>query len=173
MAVEQMATIGKVINTQGVVGGLKVFPYSDFPERVKELSRVFLHKDQEMKAYSVDKAFVHGRFWVLHLKGVSGISEAEACVGALLQIPLSERRKLPEHTYYLDQIIGLKVYTVEGRFLGEVADIIQTGGNDVYVVRTESDGGVQEVLIPALKKVVINIDMQAGRIDVDLPEGLL
>jgi 16S rRNA processing protein RimM len=171
--VEQMATIGKVINTHGVAGGLKVFPYSDYPERVKKLTRIFLNKDDCMKKYSVTDAFVNGRFWVIYVEGVSNITDAEACVGSLLQIPASERLKLPENTYYLDQIIGLEVYTVEGDLLGEVRDVLQTGGNDVYVVRARDTEGEREILIPALKKVVLSIDTEAKRIVADLPEGLL
>jgi 16S rRNA processing protein RimM len=168
-----MATIGKVINTHGVNGGLKVFPYSDYPERVKKLTRVFLYKDDAMKKYNVTDAFVNGRFWVIYVEGVSNITDAEQCLGALLQIPIAERLILPENTYYLDQIIGLEVYTAEGNLLGKITDVIQTGGNDVYVVRVRDAEGEREILVPALKKVVLNIDTEKKRIVVDLPEGLL
>jgi 16S rRNA processing protein RimM len=168
--VEQMATIGKVISTHGVRGGLKVQPFSDFPERVKTLHRVFVETAAEVKAYQVREAFVYGRFWIIFLQDVEHIDSAEQLRGALLKIPLTERVELPADVYYLDQIIGLTVFTLEGQRLGQVSDILQTGSNDVYVLR-QADGS--EILIPALKSVVKKIDLQHGLLVVDLPEGLI
>lgn len=169
---EEFAAIGKIINTHGIKGGLKIQPLSDFPERVKKLRRVYLQRQGEAKAYDVADAFVHGRFWVMLLVGVDSCDRAEQLVGSLVSIPLSERVSLPNDVYYLDQIIGLEVYTVQGEYLGCVHDVLQTGSNDVYVVREPKEGG-REALIPALKTVVQKIDIEQGRMDVDPPEGLL
>lgn len=169
---EQTAAIGKVINTHGVKGGLKVQPLSDFPERVKKLTRVFVEKDNASTPYKVADGFVNGRFWVVHLEGVNDMSAARRLVGALLTIPLSERMTLRKDEFYLDQILGLAVYTADGALLGRVRDILQTGSNDVYVVRGDGEGA-RDVLIPALKAIVQNIDLDNGRLEVDLPEGLL
>ncbi|NLM51353.1 MAG: 16S rRNA processing protein RimM [Firmicutes bacterium] len=166
---EQKAAIGKIINTHGVRGGLKVQMLSDFPERVKLLERVFVEKKGQSKPYRVLEAKIHGRFWLLWLEGIADLDAAKEQVGALITIPLSERVKLPPDTYYLDQIMGLEVFTVSGEFLGQVKEIIQTGSNDVYVVAADD---LPEILIPALKSVVKDIDLEAGRMEVDLPEGL-
>ena len=166
---EQTAAIGKIINTHGIRGGLKVQLLSDFPERVKLLKRVFIEKDGYSNPYRVLEAKIHGRFWLLRLEGIEDIDAAKQQVGALITIPLSERVKLPPDTYYLDQIMGLDVFTGDGEYLGQVKDIIQTGSNDVYVVAA---GKEPEILIPALKAVVKTIDLEAGRMEVDLPEGL-
>ncbi|NLZ38123.1 MAG: 16S rRNA processing protein RimM [Firmicutes bacterium] len=167
---EPMATIGKVISTHGTKGALKVQPYSDFPERVKMLERVFLEINGIRKPYLVQDAFINGRFWVISLAGIEGIEAAQQLRGALILIPLSERLELPQDTYYWDQIIGLDVYTVSGQMLGIVQDILQTGSNDVYVV--ESQQG-KEILIPALKDVVKKVDLENARMEVDLPDGLM
>ena len=92
-------------------------------------------------------------------------------MGSLLTVPLSERVKLPPDTYYLDQIIGLDVFTTAGECLGRVTEILQTGSNDVYVVRP-TEKGQKDLLLPALKSVVKKVDLQAGRMEVDLPRGL-
>lgn len=166
---EQKAAIGKIVNTHGVRGGLKVQVLSDFPERVKLLKRVFIEKKGQATPYRVLEAKIHGRFWLLWLEGIADMEAAKEQVGALITIPLSERVQLPPDTYYLDQIIGLDVYTLEGDPLGRVKEIIQTGSNDVYVVEAPDRS---EILIPALKAVVRKIDLEAGRMEVDLPEGL-
>ncbi|NLZ92450.1 MAG: 16S rRNA processing protein RimM [Firmicutes bacterium] len=167
---EPMATIGKVISTHGIKGALKVQPYSDFPERVKKLERVFLEIDGEIKPYPVLDAFVNGRYWVISLAGIEGMEAAEQLRGTSILIPLSERVELPQDTYYLDQIIGLNVYTVDGQLLGKVQDILQTGSNDVYVVHSPQGA---EILIPALKDVVKKVDLKRARLEVEVPAGLI
>ncbi|MCR3923363.1 MAG: ribosome maturation factor RimM, partial [Firmicutes bacterium] len=167
---EQMATIGKVIGTHGVKGNLKVQPFSDFPQRITTLARVFVGNDEASTVYKVLEAFVNGRFWVVRLESVTDMAMAEKLKGTMLMIPLTERVKLPANAYYLDQIIGLTVFTMDGLRLGEVKDVLKTGSNDVYVV--QQDQG-QDILIPALKTVVKNIDLENARVNVDLPEGLL
>ncbi|MBS3948063.1 MAG: 16S rRNA processing protein RimM [Dethiobacter sp.] len=171
----EMAVIGRVIRAQGVDGALKVQPYSDYPERIKTLTRVFLEKNAVMKPYLVTEAFIHGRFWVFTLEGIVTAEEAESLKGALVKIPLSERVPLPEDTYYLDEIIGLGVYTVSGQLLGCVSDVLKTGSNDVYVVSRsdQTTGKKQDLLIPALKTVVVRLEPALKRMEVDLPEGLL
>ncbi|EEG77225.1 ribosome maturation factor RimM [Dethiobacter alkaliphilus] len=168
---EQSVAIGKVVTTHGVKGGMKVQPLSDNPERIKELIRVFVEKDGHSAARDVVEAFVHGRAWVIRLEGIDSCDAARELVGAMLTIPISERLPLPENSYYLDQIIGLDVYTVDGTYLGSIINVLETGSNDVYVVENKADG--RQVLIPALKAVVKSIDLDTGRMEVDPPEGLL
>ena len=111
--------------------------------------------------------FQRGRL-VAKLAGVDDREAALALRGAYLQVPIDEAVSLPEGRYYWHQIIGLSVETGEGRTLGTISDILETGSNDVYVVRR--DGG--ELLVPALKTVIRRVDLSAGRMVVDLPPGL-
>jgi 16S rRNA processing protein RimM len=169
-----MATIGKVINTHGVHGELKIIPYSDYPERVKKLKRIYLEKNGNIAPYNVMEAFVNGRFWVIRVEGVRALTEAESLVDALVKIPGTERIPLPPGTYYLDQIIGLGVYTTEGEHIGEICDVLKPGSNDVYVVRRAGEKEKKpDLLLPALKSVVVRIDLEKERIEVMLPDGLL
>lgn len=136
------------------------------------LTRVFVEKDGNSTAHKVVDAFIHGRSWVVFLEGIDTCDKAEGLAGAVLAIPSSERMALPEDSYYLDELIGLDVHTLDGLYLGIIKEVMQTGSNDVYVVRNDSDGG-RETLIPALKAVVKRIDMDARRVEIDPPEGLL
>jgi 16S rRNA processing protein RimM len=169
-----MAVIGKIIKAHGVRGELKVYPYSDFPERVRSLTRVFLESEGTEKAYRVLHAFVHGRYWVLSLEGVTNPDEAALLRDTLVKIPLAERVPLPAGTYYLDELIGMEVFTDKGLFLGHLSEVLQTGSNDVYVVDNEEAGkGSRQVLIPALKSVVVSLDPVRKRMEVVPPDGLL
>lgn len=167
-------TIGKIVGTHGMRGGLKVLPFSDNPDRVYELGRVYLSKDGCIYEQRVEKAFEHGKFWVINLQGADSLTAASVHMGAFLQIPADERPVLPEGRYYFDQIVGLDVYTKEGRLLGRIADILTAGGNDVYVVKTTwGDDLPRDILVPAAREIVLSVDLAQNRMVVDLPEGLL
>ena len=106
----------------------------------------------------------------VHLDLVNDRTHAESLRGALLTVPRDEVPPLPEGSYYHFQIVGIDVWTEGGECLGTVREILPTGGNDVYVVR-DADG--KEVLLPALEGVVRQVDLEANRMVVSLPEGLI
>jgi 16S rRNA processing protein RimM len=97
------------------------------------------------------------------------MNAAEQLRGGYLEITREQLVPLPEGSYYIFEIIGLKVYDLDGAYLGEITDVLQTGANDVYVVET----GGKPLLIPALKQVVREVDLQGRRMRVELPEGLM
>lgn len=105
---------------------------------------------------------------VVKLSGVDDRNAAEALRGQLLEVPEAELMALPPDTYFHHQIVGLTVMTTDGRELGAVTEILQTGSNDVYVVR-----GEREYLIPAIGDVVKEVDLRAGRLVLDPIPGLL
>ena len=109
---------------------------------------------------------------LLRLEGCHDRTAAEALRGYLVQIPREEALSLEEGEYYEHQILGLEVWTASGAHLGELVEIIYTGANDVYVVQP-ADANGQDILVPALEDVVLDIDPDAGRLVVELPEGLL
>jgi len=102
------------------------------------------------------------------VKGISNRDQAKTLIGAELFIPQSELPEVDEDTYYWRDLIGIEVYTKTEEFLGRIESIIETGSNDVYVVKRDE----KEVLIPALEAVVLEIDLGHNRMLVDLPEGL-
>jgi 16S rRNA processing protein RimM len=106
---------------------------------------------------------------LLKLEGCDDRTAAEALRGAFVQVPIEEAIPLDEGEYYEHQIVGLAVWTAKGEALGEVVEILYTGANDVYVVRGLDRS---EILIPAIAGVILKVDLEAGRLVVELPEGL-
>jgi 16S rRNA processing protein RimM len=106
---------------------------------------------------------------LISFKGVTDRNQAQALIGGELFIPETELPELDEDTYYWFELIGLEVYTSQEEYLGRITSIFPTGSNDVYVVEDRQN----EVLVPALESVVIDIDLENKRMRVDLPEGLI
>ncbi len=158
--------IGRVVAPRGVRGELKVAIETDTPERFLRTSRVFMGEDH--KVYTVRTARLHQGNALLRLAGIETRDDAEAWRNAYVYVSLEDAVPLDDGEYYHHQIEGLRVRTTEGEDLGRVTEVLQTGANDVWVVRGR--GG--EVLIPALKDVIVGVDLDAGAVTVALPEGL-
>lgn len=159
--------IGQLQATHGVRGHFRVRILTDFPERFKGLHRV--HLGEEYRPASVESVrFVHNSL-LLKLHGIDSPEAGRPYLNQLVYVPVGEAMALEEDQYYWYQIIGLEAWTTDERYLGEVADIINTGSNDVYVVK--GDGG--EVLIPAIEDVVVAVDLERKRLVVEPMEGLL
>jgi 16S rRNA processing protein RimM len=118
--------------------------------------------------YRVERARLVKGAVILQLDGVRTREEAESLRGATLYVPEGEAVQLDEGTYFWYQIIGLTVRSTEGEALGQIVEILQTGSNDVYVVRSDSG----ELLIPAIQDVVRSVDLDQGVMTVELIEGL-
>ncbi|MFZ1200520.1 MAG: ribosome maturation factor RimM, partial [Desulfobacterales bacterium] len=114
----------------------------------------------------------HARTLLLALEGITDRSQAESLVGCEIMIDKASLPRLAAGTYYWHELIGLAVVTIEGRPLGRLTAVMPTGSNDVYVVTSQEDGAANEILIPALKSVIVEVDLAAGRMRVDLPGGL-
>ncbi|NLY54719.1 MAG: 16S rRNA processing protein RimM [Firmicutes bacterium] len=165
-------TVGIISGTFGVRGELRVAPTSDHPDRLRTLPnlQVFVYKDGIRDPYRVLQAREQRSFWYLRLEGINTREQAQALIGGELQISKQNVLPLPAGEYYIFQIIGLQVETEAGVVLGEIVDVLQPGANDVYVVRN-SQG--HELLIPAIKQVVLNIDLAAKRMLIRPLPGLL
>ncbi len=164
----EFVSVGMVLGASGVSGAVGVRPLTEFPERLLELGRVRVSptgpagpRPQWRDVLSSEKK---GDVFVLTLDGVTGREEAAALRGALLEIPVGEVKPLPPGHYYRFEIIGLEVSDESGRTLGVVRSILETGANDVYVIGPEGGADSRdELLIPAIKDVVLEIDLAAGR----------
>jgi 16S rRNA processing protein RimM len=154
--------IARIISPQGNKGEVKAELVTAFPERFSSTDVVFV--GPERRRYELEgHRFMDGAV-VLKLRGVDNISLAESLRGLLVEVPEEVAVELPEGHYFWHQILGLKVMDQQGETLGKVEDILETGSNDVYVVR----GPKGELLIPAIKQVVKSIDLPAGTITVEL-----
>jgi 16S rRNA processing protein RimM len=158
--------IGRIAGPRGVRGELKVSIETEDPARFLDLQSVYLGESRER--FVVARARLFKDHALLTLVGLNTREAAERWRGAYVYVPLKDALPLEDGSYYYYQIRGLSVVTDEDEDLGRVIEILATGANDVYVVR----GQTGELLIPALKQVILQIDLEAGRMVVHLPEGL-
>ncbi|MGB9826598.1 MAG: ribosome maturation factor RimM, partial [Desulfofundulus sp.] len=152
--------IGKIVNTQGHRGEVRVVPLTDFPERFEQMEEVLVYHKGERKTYHIEKTRRHKGFVILKFREVPDMNTALTLKGAFLQVTPAQLVVLPEDTFYIFEIIDLEVYTPEGERLGKITDVLSTGANDVYVVQ---EGDKRPLLIPALKSVVRDIDLNQKR----------
>ena len=159
--------VARIAGAHGVRGEVSCELITDFPERFRRTERVFA--GSEHRPMVVERARIVKDGVLLKLAGVDTRTDAERLRGIILFVPEHEAVPLPDGSYYWHQILGLRVRTVGGEDLGTVADILPTGSNDVYVVRGEG----REVLLPAIRDVVQQVDLENGVLTVELIEGLV
>ncbi len=164
--------VGRIAGPHGVAGLLKAIPLTDFPERCQELTEVVCDLNGRRQRLTVERAALHGRFWLVKFAGIDSREEAASLRGGVILIRPEERMPLPAGRYYFDQIIGLMVYNIAGEQLGLVREVIPGAAHDHYLVQS-SDPGKKEFLLPAVKEFILEIDLLGGRITAELPAGLL
>ena len=173
MCAAKWIRLGKITAPQGIRGEVRVLPDTDFPERFAE-RQVYLYlpeTDVLRGPLEVRLSHCKPRMLVLSVEGVNTREEAEELRGAIIQVPAESLPELPEGQYYHHQLVGLRVMTTDGRKLGVLQDVLPTGGNDVYVVR--STDTEHEWLIPAIREVVREIDLEQGIMSIQPLPGLL
>lgn len=158
--------VGEVVGPFGVRGEVKVLLDTDFPELVLQARHLFL--GEPPVRYEVLRARLQRGMAVLKLAGCEDRTAAEALRGLEVQVRREDAPACGDGEYYYYQLIGLEVWSTEGEWLGEVVDVWATGGNEVLVVR----GKGQEWLLPAVERFVQRVDLDAGRMEVVLLEGL-
>ena len=157
--------VGKIINTHGLRGEVKIAPWCDSTQVFEYLKAVYIGD----KKYEIKSVREHKNSLLAVLSDVNSIEDAEKLKNKIIKADKEDLPPLGENTYYIRDLIGLSVYSEE-RLLGEVTDCFPTGSNDVYVVKNNENG--KEILIPAIRQVVKSIDINKGRMEVLLMEGL-
>ncbi|NLM04389.1 MAG: 16S rRNA processing protein RimM [Clostridiales bacterium] len=161
--------VGKILNTHGIKGMLKIQSLTDYDERFEELEWVYIQGYSE-KLY-IDKISYRSKDILLSFKNYDDINKVEKFKGKYVLIDESQKRELPEDTHYIADLIGLDVYTVEEKYLGKVIDILQTGSADVYIIK---DGKTnKEIMIPAVKEFIPIVSLEEGKIIVNPIEGMI
>ena len=164
--------MGRILRPHGVRGEVRVEILTEDPGRFKRMDQVYLSRREKGVPQPVDllKARFHQNKVLLTLDGYHSREEAAALRGWLIWVPFSEAIPLEEGEFFLFQLIGMAVWTDDNRFLGNVADIIQTGANEVFVVKGESG---KEILIPDTEEVVLEVNGETNKILVHPIPGLL
>ena len=172
---EKLVAVGRIIGAHGRNGEIRVKVTSDVPGRFDAGQTLFLSRDgvsAEDRTYQIAKSRPTGSkgndILIISFRGFRDRDQALRLAGFWLCVTQSQVPAADDGEYFHYQLIGLKVRTVAGEELGELAEILETGSNDVYVV----SGVAGEILVPALSHVVREIDIDAGLMVVDLPEGL-
>lgn len=162
--------IGQIVNTSGLKGEIKIKPFTDDITKFNKFKTIYVSMKEELKEFKIEHVRFSKNMVFLKLEGINTIDEAENYRNLYLKIKRDKNEKLEKDTYYVVDILDCKVYTEEQKELGKVIDVFSTGSNDVYVVKDELG---KQVLLPAIKDVIKNIDIENKTITVHLLEGLI
>jgi 16S rRNA processing protein RimM len=165
-----MYLIGHVIKAQGVRGELKVSPLSENPDRFRQLDTVQIKINQINQAYSVQQVKIAGRFVFLKLLGIETRDEAAAVRGAEVLIGEQDLVHPSDDEFFVHDLVGCRVYSEKGDLIGFLTEVVQLRSNDVWVVTDEVK---KEILIPAIKDIIRQVDLKGKKITIHLIEGLL
>ena len=166
---DNLVTVGQVVNTHGHKGEVRVWPLTDFPERFQEGASLVFVQGDKTRQLSIGRARVHKNMMIIQFAEISDMDSAETLKGGLLKVSKNELVELPENTYFVFEIIGMAVETIDKKVLGRVKDVIQTGANDIYLI----SGPEKDYMVPAVKEFIQQIDRENGLITINPPEGLL
>ena len=158
--------IGKIVNTQGVHGEMRVIPTTDDITRFELLDSVFIDE----KEYEIERVRYHKQFVLLKLKGIDDMTAAERYKTKEVRIPEDWALPCEEDEYYIKDLYGMKVVDEDNNEIGKIKDVIFTGANDVYIVKPKTG---KDILIPAIKDCVLKVDVAEKTMHIHLMEGLL
>ncbi|MEO8612563.1 MAG: ribosome maturation factor RimM [Chloroflexota bacterium] len=165
--------LGEILRPHGILGEVKMRVLTAYPERLSELKTVFLSSNPDGKKaqeHDVERVRMNQGYALIKLAGIHDRTEADTFRELYVMVKLENAIPLETGEFYLYQLIGLKVKTVDDETLGTLTEVLETGANDVYIVDSPQYG---EVLVPATEETIIHTDVEAGIITVKLPDGLL
>jgi 16S rRNA processing protein RimM len=167
---QEFLEVGQIVNTFGIKGFVKVVPFTDDINRFDELKKVYIKNKSEKKELEIQEVKYHKNMVLIKFKGIDKVEDAENLRNQYIFINRKDRKPLEKDTYFIVDLLGLEVYTDENKLLGKIDDIFNTGSNDIYVVKDELG---KQILLPAIKDVVKEIDMENKKIIVHLLNGLI
>lgn len=168
-AKKDLVLIGEIVGAHGIAGVSKLHSYCDSLELLSPRRCVLtVSADGRESYYEIDWVKPHAKTVLVSLKGITNRTQAEALIGSSVYLDAAALPELEEGLYYWRDLIGMNVYTDENEYIGRLESIIETGSNDVYVIKNEQ----KEILIPALESVILTVDIKQRVMRVNLPEGL-
>lgn len=168
---EMFLQVGVISSTHGIRGEVKVFPTTNDPNRFKKLKKVWLDTGKERLELEVQGVKFFKQFVIVKFKGIDNINDIEMYKGKSLLVTREDAVELQEDEYFIADLIGMEVFTDEDtEVFGVLTDVIETGANEVYVVKSEK---YDEVLIPAIRECILDVDVENRRMRVHLMKGLV
>lgn len=167
---EQLLQVGVISSTHGVRGEVKVFPTTDDVKRFKKLKKVILDTGKEQLPLEIEGVKFFKQFVILKFRGIDNINDIEKYKGKRLLVDREHAVKLKKDEYFIADMIGMDVFTADGELFGALKDVMETGANDVYIIEM-SDG--KEVLVPAIKQCILDVDIENRKMVIHLLEGLV
>jgi len=161
--------VGRIVRSHGIRGEVSMHVLTDFPERFETTKYLYLGNEYEAEPYHLNGYRWHKDNILLTFEEITDRTQADTLKGMLVQIPIAEATPLPEGSYYLYQLIDLEVFTTENQRLGVITSVLETGANDVYVVK----GATREILLPNIPDVIKVVDLTAQRMVIQMMPGLI
>lgn len=167
---EDLYQVGAITQTHGIRGEVKVFPMTDDISRFKNMKDLILDTGKEQIKLEVTSARAQKNLVILKFKGYDDINQVEKYKGCGLYVTRENRVKCEKDEYFIADLMDVKVVDEADRILGTIADVLTTGANDVYVVKDETG---KEILLPAIKECILNVDLKNNIMKVHIMDGLL
>ena len=167
---EQFLRVGVISSTHGIRGEVKVYPTTDDPERFLDLDEVILDTGREHKILEIEGVKFFKNQVILKFKGYDNINDIEKYLKKDLLVDREHAVELGENENFIADLIDMEVVTDEGKVLGTLTDVIETGANDVYAVKTPEG---KEILLPAIRDCILDVNVDEKRMTVHVMEGLL
>ena len=167
---EDMFRVGVIANTHGIRGEVKVYPTTDDVTRYKKLKEVLLDTGKEYKTLEIASTRFFKNLVIVKFKGIDNINDIEMYKGRDLWIPREEGQELEEDEYYIADLLGMSVVLEDGQEFGTLKDVMETGANDVYIIDSAEHG---EVLLPAIKECILDVDLEKNIMTIHLMKGLI
>lgn len=167
---EDLLQVGVITQTHGVRGEVKVFPTTDDPERFLDLKKVLLDTGRETLPLEIQSVKFFKQFVILKFKGIDNINDIERYKRCPLLVTREDAVELEEDEFFIADMIGMKVVTEDGEEFGTLKDVMETGANDVYIIDSDEHG---EVLIPAIRECILDVDVEEQKMTIHLMDGLV
>ena len=167
---ENLLQVGAITQTHGIKGEVKVFPTTDDVNRFKKLKTVLLDTGKENIELEIEGVKFFKQYVILKFKGIDNINDVEKYKGMSLLVTRENAVKLKKNEYFIADMIGMKVITDDEKDFGILKEVMQTGANDVYVIKTVDE---KEVLLPAIKQCILEVDIENQLMKVHIMKGLL
>lgn len=167
---QEFLEIGQIVNTFGIKGFVKVNPFTDNINRFDDLKKVYIKNKSQKYELEIEEVKYHKNMVLIKFKGIDKVEDAENLRNSYILVNRKDEKPLNKGTYYIVDLLGLDVYTDKDELLGKLEDIYNTGSNDIYVVKNELG---KQILLPAIKDVIKEINIEDKKIIVHIIDGLL